>query len=308
MKNISFKLLVCGLCVCALSLPLAAQRRGRNSVTAKTKPIIFAVINDGKQLEPIAQVEKGKLITTVSGGDEEKILLTFVNAYYKPKTAYRLIFGGANDGTATVTAANPKSDCAKNLADVSTKSVKGKIKGLVMALATNEVSTRNGSGVRRLPTFPERAEIEALVRAEFAKQKLNDSAVKNLRYHNLTALDVDNDKKAEMVGSFWLENSASERNLLFFIADKGSDGKYALSHSEYRKILADEVMNNEIKTLDDNGTYHELLLDVFDVDNDGVAEVFTIIKGFEGNSFVVYRRQDGKWTKSFDSANYHCAF
>lgn len=306
MKNIFFKFLVCAVVICALFPAVFAQRRGRNS-RLPAKPIIFAVMNDGKQLEPIAQIESGKLAQTVGGDGDEKALLSFVNSYYKPKTGYRLIFGGASDGTATVTAANPKSDCAKNIADVSTKSVKGKIKGLVMALATNEVSSKPGSGVRRLPTFPERAEIEALVRAEFSKQKLNENAVKNLRYHNLTAIDVDNDKNAEMVGSFWVENAANERNLLFFIAEKGSSGKYSFSHSEYKRLTSEEVMSGEIKALDE-GVYNELLLDVFDVDDDGTAEIFTIIKGFEGNNFVVYSRQKGKWENIFESSNYHCAF
>ena len=39
----------------------------------------------------------------------------------------------------------------------------------------------------------ERGEIESLVRAEFVKQKVPAAAAKNLKYHNLTAIDVNAD-------------------------------------------------------------------------------------------------------------------
>lgn len=308
MKKISLiKLFISVLIVCSVFSVVSAQRRGRNRVPAKPKPIIFAVLNDGQLLEPIAEIDKGKLIQTTGGDSDEKALANFVNSYYKPKTTYKLIFGGAGDGTITVKSSNPKSDCAKNMATVSTQSVKGKLKGLVMGLATNEALAKSASGVRRMPTPAERAEIESLVRAEFAKQKLNENAVKNLRYHNLTALDVDNDGKAEMVGSFWAENTPNERNLLFFIAEKDSSGKYAFSHSEYKKITPEEVMSGEIKAMDD-GIYNELLLDVYEFNGDTTAEIFTIVQGFEGNSFKVYSRQKGKWTNVFENSNYHCAY
>lgn len=307
-KIVSIKLFAAFLTVFAVFSSVYAQKRPiRKPVAAQSKPIIFAVVDDGKSLEPIAEISKGKLVQTTGGDSEPKALASFVNAYYKPRTTYKLIFGGASDGTITVNSANPKAECSKNVATVSTQSAKGKVKGLVMALGTNELPSKNASGVRRFPTPAERSEIESLVRAEYAKQGVAETALKNLHYHNLTALDVDSDGKAEMVGSFWVENSPNERNLLFFIADKGGDGKYAFTYSEYGKVTPEEVMSGELKALDD-GTYNELLLDVFDVDNDGAAEIFTIVQGFEGSSFNVYSRQNGKWEKSFETSNYHCAF
>lgn len=306
-KIVSVRFFIAGLAVLAVFLPVSAQKRSVQKAAVPSKPIIFAVVNDGKSLEPIAEISKGKLVQTTGGDSEQKALATFVNAYYKPLTTYKLIFGGASDGTITVKSANSKADCSKNVAVISTQAVKGKIKGLVMALATNELPAKNASGTRRFPTPAERSEIELLVRAEYTKQGVSENSLKNLHYHNLTALDIDNDGKAEMVGSYWVENSPNERNLLFLIADKGSDGKYAFTYSEYKKVTPEEVMSGELKALDD-GTYNELLLDVFDVDNDGAAEIFTVIQGFEGNSFNVYSRQSGKWNRTFESSNYHCAY
>lgn len=297
------KVLVC-LIILFSATAVSAQRRA--AVKSTKKPIIFAVLNDGARLEPIAHVEKGKL-TKTTGGDAEAILLAdFSKNFYPPEKNYRLVFGGADAGTVTVKSSNPNSDCGKNTADAAVQSAKAKLKGMVMGLAT-DVPIGKGSGVRRLPTAAERTEIESLVRAEFTKQKVAAETIKNLRYHNLTALDVDADGVIEMVGSFWVETAPTERALLFFIADKNKTGKYSFGFSEYKAVKQSEVMSGEIKDLDD-GIYHELLLDVFDYDADGAGEIFTYVQSFEGAGFYVYRRADGKWTRGFEVSNYHCGY
>jgi len=300
------KITVAVLFVMVLVSLIAAQRK---HLPAKPKPksIIFAVLNDGQTLEPIAAVDKNKLVASVGGDGEAKPLKSFVNTYYKPQTTYNLIFGGAINGKVTVKSSSPNSDCGKNLATVTTQSAKAKLKGMVMGLATNETTPKSAKGVRRLPTAAERSEIESLVRAEFAKQKVSANALKKLRYYNLTALDVDDDGEAEMVGSFWVESSVKERNLLFFIAEKDSSGDYELGYNEYEKVTPDDLMSGDLKDLD-AGIGSQLLLDALQYNGDTTAEIFTINKAFEGNNFHVYSRQDGKWTRVFEGYNYHCAY
>ncbi|MDQ6786813.1 MAG: hypothetical protein M3033_08375 [Acidobacteriota bacterium] len=306
MKITNFiKLPLCGALI-FLSAAASYSQKRETAKTAAPKPIVFAVLNDGQTIEPIAQIEKGKLVEPVNGGDEPKQLASFVRTFYKPNTKYSLIFGGKLSGTVTVKTSDPNSDCGKNLATVSVQSAKAKLKGFVMGLATDARTQPTALGVRRLPTYSERLAIESLVRAEFAKQGVAAGALKDLHYYNLTAIDVDNDGKAEMVGTFWVESSAKERNLLFFIADLGSDDKYSFGYSDYKKITPAEVMSGEIKDLDELGG--ELLLDVIDYDGDRTAEIFTIDKAFEGNNFHVYSRRDGKWSKVFEGYNYHCAY
>ena len=268
------------------------------------KPIIFAVLNDGKWLEPIAYVNKGKLDSTVNGGDEQNLIEAFNKIYYKPGTIYRLIFGAANVGTVTTNTSNAKSDCAKNTAQITTTSTKATLKGLVMGLATNVPLKSTNASYRRKPTAAEKNEIDALVKAEYIKQKLTP---KLLHYQNLTALDVDNDGKAEFVGSYWVEIDKLTRGLLFFIAAKGSNGKYALEYRDYKSIDQANVMSGEIKAVDD-GVLNELLLDAFDYDGDGTSEIFTYIQSFEGAGFNTYRKNGSKWTKVFDGSNYHCGY
>ncbi len=283
-----------------------AQKKGRRNLPPqKPKTIVFAVVDGGKTIEPIGLIDKGELgnLTDENG----KALVDLQKTFYKPKTTYKLIFGGANKGTVSVTKNDPTSDCGKTLATVSTVSTTVRLKGLVMALATNDTVSKSASGVRRLPTAAERKEIEDLVREEFIKQGVSAKAVGDMKYHNLTALDVDNDGKAEMVGSFYADNSSKEKNLLFFIADKGKNGKYSFGYKDYKSVKPDEVMSGELKDLD-GGVYNELLLDAMEYDGDTSAEIFTITQGFEGNNFTVYSKREGKWTKVFEGSNYHCGY
>lgn len=280
-----------------------SQKRGKTA--AKPKPVVFAVLDDGKTLEPIGEIDKGELIAIPGEGDD-KSLMNFVRTYYQPKTNYSLIFGGKLNGLVSVVSSNPKSDCGKNLATVATKSSRTNLKGLVMGLATNARTQAVSNGVRRFPTYTERAEAEALVRAEFAKQGVSEEAIKNLHYYNLTALDFNNDGKAEMVGTFWTESSPKERNLLFFIAEQASNGKYEFGYSDYQKITPDDLMSGELKDLDELGG--ELLLDILEYNGDNTAEVFTINRAFEGNNFYVYSKIDGKWKRVYEGYNYHCAY
>jgi hypothetical protein len=305
-KTFFSKIFVFLLTVFLLVSPLAAQKR--KSVKTKAKPIIFAVLNDGKTLEPIAVIDKGKLTQASGGDDEAAAIAAFVKTYYQPKSTYRLIFGGADDGTVTVVKSNAASDCAKNVADATTVAKTAKLGGFVMGLATSATIDKTIKPVRRKPTSAERAEIETLVRNEFAKQKVPAAALKNLRYHNLTAIDVDRDGNAEMVGSFWVENAAGERALLFFIADKNSDGKYSFGYSDFKIYKQSEMMSGSNITALDEGVYHELLLDVMDYDGDKVGEIFTTIEALEGAGFNAYKRDGGKWVKAFEGNNYHCGF
>lgn len=94
---------------------------------------------------------------------------------------------------------------------------------------------------------------------------------------------------------------------MFFIADKNNGGKYSLGFSELENIKEEDLMDDDISIID-RGVYHELLLDIFDYDGDGVSEVFTFTAGFEGAGFNAYRRHDGKWVRVFEGSNYHCGY
>lgn len=271
------------------------------------KPLIMAVLNDGKTVEPIAYLTKGKLEEPAAGDADQKPLAAFVKNYYPVNKVYSLIFGGASVGTVTIKGADPSRECSRNMADVITATKRTTLKGNIMALATNAKLTKPGTGVRRLPTVAERAEVELLVREELSRNNVPASSSKTLKYQNLTAVDVDGDGRVELVGSYWSDTSAKSRALLAFIADLGTDGKYALGYSSFNSVEEGEVMSSDIKDID-TGVYHERLLDLFDVDGDGISEIFTYTMSFEGAGFNVYKRTGGKWASIYEFSNYHCGY
>ena len=278
------------------SAPVLSQAKG-------PRQIIFAVVNDGAGLEPVAYINRSRLEAPVNGSDDGSLIAAFNKLYYKPATTYKLIFGGAASGSVKIKSANAKADCAPNMATITTTTSKTPMKGMVMGLATN-APIKNTTFFRRRPTAAERTEIEALVKKEFAKSKL---AAKELKSQNLTAIDIDKNGRAEFVGSYWIDVDSKTRNLLFFIAELGSNGKYSLVFADGRAIDQASVMSGDIKDVD-GGVYHELLLDSFDYDGDGVGEIFTYQQSFEGAGFTAYRKENGKWTRFYEFSNYHCGY
>jgi hypothetical protein len=283
--------------------PLSYSQKKKPAAPAKPQTIVFAVLNGGKSVEPIAYVEKGKMKEIPVGAGQDAANKVFVTRYYRPASKFSLIFGGGSAGTVTVKKSNIGTECGGSSADASTVSTTAKLSELVMGLATNGAPIPTTS-FRRRPTASERTEIEALVRAEYAKQGVKPA---QLHYHNLTAMDIDRDETPEFFGSYWIEPSKDQRATLFVIAEKGGEGKYLLTHTEYEVIKPDDVMSGDLKDLD-TGIYQSLLIDVMDIDGDGAAEVFTIAKAFEGNNYLVYRRSGGKWEKTFETYSYRCAY
>jgi hypothetical protein len=304
----------CVLTVSLLTMSLLAQKNVKpkkpqvKPIVSKTKQIVFAILNynDGKKvLEPIALVDNGKLIDKDGDTPPTKEPSSFFPTFYKPNATYEVVFGGNAAGKAVVKEDAKPGECSPNMADAAV-TTKANLKGNVMALATN-VEIKKGSGTRRLPTNAERVEIEKLVKAEFAKEKVAASAIKTTNYHNLTAIDADNDGKVELVGSYYVKASAKTRGLVFFIAEKSAAGKFGFAYKEFEIVKEADVLSGDITALD-GGTYNKLLLDSLDVDGDGVGEIFTITQGFEGNTFSVLAKKAGKWAKSFDGGNYHCGY
>ncbi|MBE7516327.1 MAG: hypothetical protein HS105_06935 [Chloracidobacterium sp.] len=297
------KILLGSIVTAILTLSVAAQKTAPKAPPKAPKPIVFAVLNDGRTTEPIAYINKGKLEPPVNGSDAADIIAAFNKTYYKPGTVYRLIFGGVDSGTVRVKSSDANAECTKNMATVTTQSTRSPLKGLVMGLATNAPIT-NKAFFRRKPTNAEKAEVEALVRSEYARHKLSP---KVLKYLNLTGIDIDKNGNAEFVGTYWTEIDKLTRGLLFFIAEKNTKGKYVLSFSDFRTIDQAGTMSGDIKAIDE-GVYQELFLDSFDYDGDGIGEIFTYVEAFEGSGFTAYKKANGKWTRAYENSNYHCGY
>jgi hypothetical protein len=284
-----------------LTVSGSAQKPAAKSAPRAT---VFAVLSDGTTIEPIISVENGKIPEKSDGDADAK---KWADLHYKPKTTYPIVFGGAVDGSVTVIKSNIGTECGGSSANILLKPSNPKFRGMVMPLATDLKLNEGSSSYRRRPTAAERTEIEKLVRTEYSKHGVSAAPLKNLRYHNMTAVDLNGDDIAEFIGSYWIAPTKNERHLLFFIAEKGADEKLAFLVADYSHVESDDVMSLDLADVD-NGIGNELLLDVLDIDHDGLKEIFTIRKAFEGNNFYVYKRADGKWTRIHEGYSYRCAY
>ncbi len=290
-------------------LSLAALVFSQNSPNPERTPlqqniVVYAVLGDGTYIEPVGYVDGGQMADS-SGMTAENEGFVYKSRYAAGRK-YSLVFGGARVGDIEIKE-QMTGDCAGDSAQILIRSSAIRPKGFVMALATDAPINSDLKRFRRRPSVKERADIEELVRQEFAANSAAVESKHPLRYFNLTAIDVDRDGIVEFVGSYWSAPEKNKRAMLFFIAERLEKGSYSFNHKEFTKYTGENVMSGEVADTDD-GTYHELLLDYFDMDADGVAEIFTTTQAFEGRNFAVYRRVKGKWTSVFTSYNYRCGY
>ena len=108
---------------------------------------------------------------------------------------------------------------------------------------------------------------------------------------NLTAIDVDGDRKAELVGSFKAPQTVADKppHHLFLIAE-GEGQSYRTARAEY--------LFNPQQTEYTLGS--QLLADYMDIDGDGTGEIVTTYAGPAFASyFRIYRRKNGSWERVF---------
>ena len=282
----------------------AAAQKKEGQTARPSKSVIFAVIDSGRVIEPIGILNAGRFDVE---NDEPEDMAAFAVKYYKAGASYPMIFSGVKAGTVTVKKSNIGTDCGGSTAEVTVTPSSSKLSGIVMALASDLKIVPDAKGYRRRPTATERSEIDSMVRAAFKKEGAPQSSLRNLRYHNLTAVDVEGDDLPEFIGTYWIATSLKERQLMFFIAERNRSGALSISYSDHSVVKADDLMSGDIKDLE-SGIVSELLIDLLDYDNDGVKEIFTVLKAFEGNNYYVYKRDAGKWLKVRETYVYRCAY
>jgi hypothetical protein len=298
------------LVACVLLAILAACLAQNNSAQGIGKSrtesgIVFAILDDGKLAEPIVFVQKKILRPPVSGDSDLNTLKQFLKNTFPKNRKFNLVFGGGSAGIVTIESSNAEQECAPNLARIRTISNTVTLKGNIMALGVDSNFKLPIENYRRAPTQSERKELEALVLKEFVKTGASKSS--KLFSHNLTALDVDKDGRAEFVGSYWVESGRKSRLLLFFIAERDEAGKMRFGFKELKTVRESEVMSKKISDVD-TGVYHERLLDMLDTDSDSVSEIFTYLMNFENSVFYIYRRFGNSWERIYEFTNYHCGF
>ena len=283
----------------------ASRTRQQNGPT-----VVFAVSAmqlPGAQMEPFVIVEGGQFKNPVAGDSDEDEIKRFADAYYAKGRKYRLLFGGGEAGSLTITQTE-REECFRTGVGVNLQT-QAKLNRNVMAVATNSDSL-GGKNTRRSPTAAERAAVLPLARAAYRQNKVPVSLLNTMTTVNLTALDLDGDGRAELVGTFVVKKKRrpQARDPLFLIAVPEGDG-YRTAVANYARYTDKDIMGGgSLDAVGESGIYTERLLDGLDLDGDGTSELVTITDGFEGVHYLIYKRQNAKWNQVYEFGNYRCGF
>lgn len=261
-------------------------------------------------MEPILILNGGKLTEPVSGGSDGDEIKRFSNEHYRKGTQYRVLFGGAEAGKATIEKSSINEECFRTGAEI-TLQTDAKLNNNVMALATDSKSLglATAGRSRRAPTQAERAQALELARAAYKQKGVAAALLPTMEVVNLTAIDLDRDGRAELAGSFVVSRRTrgQERYALFLLATpEGSN--YRTAFSNFNKVTEKDIMSGASINAVNEGIYVERLVDHIDLDNDSTSELITTATGLEGVTYYIYKRQNGVWNKVYEFGNYRCAF
>ena len=304
--------LVVALLLLAQPTPRVSASPQQGSATTRQESVVFLVTKGDEpdaQVEPVAVIDsRGALAEPDSGTASDGALSAFLARHYRPGTKYRLLFGGAEAGTLTIRAATP-AECSPNAASADINSAAAKLGGNVMALATDGAHAPRAQSSRRAPNAAERAAVFAVAKRFLAGKRVSASAVeRGTKTLNLTATDLDGDGREELIGSYVVKVGPKVRDTLFLVAAQQGRG-YRAALTKYARVRASEMMDPTlIDNLGEGGLGTELYVEQLDADGDGVGEVFTLSRSFEGTTYRAYRRQRGVWSATYENYSYRCAY
>ena len=260
---------------------------------AKKQTVILAVQSESGEgsLDAIGILEAKKLRAPYN--DEQKDRQTaFANDYFKKGTVYRLIFGGGDAGSATV---SKWSEGCNNVHAQATVSTSARLGGKVMALATNSETLGKHAISRRPPTDAERAATLTLMKSIYQQHRTPASLMPSIKVTNLTASDLNGDGQYEMIGSFTLAaKNKFERDLFLIATPQG-----ATMRADFAKFQAYQPpAEGFLSSID--------FIDQLDIDGDGVGEVFTTQGAFDGYALLVFKKVGRRWRQVHDQIGDLC--
>lgn len=303
--------LVAVLLLLAQPLPRADASSRQGRPTARRESVVFVVTRDGTedaQVEPVAVIDGRGALAEPASEAGDGALNAFLARHYRAGAKYQLIFGGAAAGTLTIRAATP-AECSPNAASAAIDPASLKLGGGVMALATDGAHAPRAQASRRAPTAAERAAAFGVVKSFLAGKRVSASAVeRGTKTLNLTATDLDGDGLEELIGSYVVKVGPKVRDTLFLIAAPQGRG-FRAALTKYARVNASQMMDPTlIDSIGESGLGAELYVEQLDADGDGVGEVFTLSRSFEGTTYRAYRRQRGVWRAAYENYSYRCAY
>lgn len=238
--------------------------------------VIFAVNKypDGATLDPIVILNNGQYIDPLP--DDEAFVKQVGAKYLSSGQKHRVIFGGAEAGTVTV---GSRHEFGLTTSASLESSIK--LSEDVMALATTSDTLGAKQNSRRAPTPQERAAMLDLMKTAYRQKRVTAAKLAKVQVINITAMDLDADGKAELIGSFFIRDPNYNTQALFLIAELRNN-QYQSTLTWYKKSAEGDV---EVRRL----------IDILDLERDGVAEVFVTSSYYESTDFTIYKKVKGVW-------------
>lgn len=299
------------ICVAALTLfalashaaPRLAQRTPKAQAERRASSasvVLFSVsrYEENFTIDPIVLIGDGGRYAAppIGSGDpaeadaEAKRAQRFIRDYFRPGRKYRLLFGGGEAGSAEVLK-YIEPGCVGMEASVRAQT-SARIGGQVFAIATNSDALGKKSGSRRAPTDAERAKALEFARKTFERNRVSPARIARMETNNLTAVDLNGDGQAELIGSFIITGEAGVEESLFQILEP-SRGSYSATLDWFHR-------GKEVEA-----TYRRLI-DALDIDGDGVAEVVAQGIYYESHDYFIYRKQNGRWRAIYQGGGGGC--
>jgi hypothetical protein len=304
--------LVAALLLLGQTPPSADASQQQRRATARQDSVVFIVTKDAArdaQVEPVAVIDRrGALAEPASEAGGDGAPSAFLARHYRAGAKYQLIYGGAEAGTVTIRAATP-AECSPNGASADIDSAAAKLGGSVMLLATDGAHAPRAQSSRRAPTADERAAAFGVAKRFLAGKRVSPAmAERGTKTLNLTATDLDGDGREELIGSYVVKVGPKVRDTLFLVAAPQGRG-FRPALTRYARVNASEMMDPTlIDNIGEDGLGAELYVEQLDADGDGVGEVFTLSRSFEGTTYRAYQRRRGVWRAAYENYSYRCAY
>jgi hypothetical protein len=254
-----------------------AQKKPPAATVAGTAIFMVSRLEEGASLDPIVLFNKGQYIDPLP--DENEAFVKQVAAkFMRSGQKHRVIFGGADAGSVIV---KQRFESEFGLTTSATLQSAVKLSDEVRALAVSSETLGGKQSSRRPPTPEERAAMVALMNETYKLKKVPASLLAKAKINNITAIDLDADGKLELIGSFEIYDPKQNSWNLFLIAE--------LQNSQYQSALTWYKRGGE------TDSEVRRLVDVLDLDGDGIAEVFATTSYYESTDFSIYKKVKGVW-------------
>jgi hypothetical protein len=244
-------------------------------------------------LDRLATVSEGALSRVPANcSEDDPASKQFSATYLNAGHSYSVLFGGSAAGSVVVRARD------KEPVDAVDYRGPARIRGQVMALATNAVISYVGATSRQAPTAAERQAASKLAENLFANVGVPADLLAKIKVGNVTHTILLPSKSPSLIGSFSIEAGGGRRpthNLLFIAT---FNGIYYVPELVWTKTSINEVESESAKFVDQS-----------DLLGDGEEEVIVFEQGYEGYGYRIYRRtrnDASHWESIFEADGPGC--